>query len=142
MSTEQEVVKAIYPSRMGKAWDEHETLNLLKRIRENKSIDTIAKEHERTIGGITSRLRAIAYELYEEGKTVEQIKKYTRLTEIEITNSISKREFQKTLKEKRKEKKINKLNEEPVNKKMNQDELLQAIREIRDKCNKILESIS
>jgi hypothetical protein len=61
---------------MGKAWDEHETLNLLKKIRENKTIDTIAKEHERTIGGIRSRLSVLAYEFYEEGKSVEQIKKY------------------------------------------------------------------
>ena len=140
MSTEQELPKSNYPARMGKAWDDHETLNLLKKIRENKTVDTIAKEHERTVGGITSRLRVLAYEFYEEGKTIDQIKKYTGLSTEQIANDISKREYKKALKEKKQEVK-NKLKEDPLDKKMNQEELLQTVREIRDKCNKILESM-
>lgn len=140
MSTEQELPKSNYPARMGKAWDDHETLNLLKKIRENKTVDTIAKEHERTVGGITSRLRVLAYEFYEEGKTIDQIKKYTGLSTEQIADSISKREYAKSIKE-RKQNLKNKLKEDPLDKKMNQEELLQAVREIRDKCNKILESM-
>lgn len=140
MSTEQELPKSNYPARMGKAWDDHETLNLLKKIRENKTVDTIAKEHERTVGGITSRLRVLAYEFYEEGKTIDQIKKYTGLSTEQIADSISKREYAKLIKE-RKQNLKNKLKEDPINKKMNQEELLQTVREIRDKCNKILESM-
>lgn len=134
MSTEQQAPKPNYPARMGKAWDDHETLNLLKKIRENKTVDTIAKEHERTVGGITSKLRVLAYEFYEEGKTIDQIKKYTGLSTEQIADSISKREYAKSILK-------NKLKEDPIDKKMNQEELLQAVREIRDKCNKILESI-
>lgn len=134
MSTEQQAPKPNYPARMGKAWDDHETLNLLKKIRENKTVDTIAKEHERTVGGITSKLRVLAYEFYEEGKTIDQIKKYTGLSTEQIADSISKREYAKSILK-------NKLKEDPLDKKMNQEELLQAVREIRDKCNKILESI-
>ena len=140
MSTEQELPKSNYPARMGKAWDDHETLNLLKKKRENKTVDTIAKEHERTVGGITSRLRVLAYEFYEEGKTIDQIKKYTGLSTEQIADSISKREYAKSIKE-RKQNLKNKLKEDPLDKKMNQEELLQAVREIRDKCNKILESM-
>ena len=140
MSTEQELPKSNYPARMGKAWDDHETLNLLKKIRENKTVDTIAKEHERTVGGITSKLRVLAYEFYEEGKTIDQIKKYTGLSTEQIADSISKREYAKSIKE-RKQNLKNKLKEDPLDKKMNQEELLQAVREIRDKCNKILESM-
>ena len=140
MSTEQELPKSNYPARMGKAWDDHETSNLLKKIRENKTVDTIAKEHERTVGGITSRLRVLAYEFYEEGKTIDQIKKYTGLSTEQIADSISKREYAKSIKE-RKQNLKNKLKEDPLDKKMNQEELLQAVREIRDKCNKILESM-
>ena len=140
MSTEQELPKSNYPARMGKAWDDHETLNLLKKIRENKTVDTIAKEHERTVGGITSRLRVLAYEFYEEGKTIDQIKKYTGLSTEQIADSISKREYAKSIKE-RKQNLKNKLKEDPLDKKMNQEELLQTVREIRDKCNKILESM-
>ena len=140
MSTEQELPKSNYPARMGKAWADHETLNLLKKIRENKTVDTIAKEHERTVGGITSRLRVLAYEFYEEGKTIDQIKKYTGLSTEQIADSISKREYAKSIKE-RKQNLKNKLKEDPLDKKMNQEELLQAVREIRDKCNKILESM-
>ena len=134
MSTEQQAPKPNYPARMGKAWDDHETLNLLKKIRENKTVDIIAKEHERTVGGITSKLRVLAYEFYEEGKTIDQIKKYTGLSTEQIADSISKREYAKSILK-------NKLKEDPLDKKMNQEELLQAVREIRDKCNKILESI-
>lgn len=134
MSTEQQAPKPNYPARMGKAWDDHETLNLLKKIRENKTVDIIAKEHERTVGGITSKLRVLAYEFYEEGKTIDQIKKYTGLSTEQIADSISKREYAKSILK-------NKLKEDPIDKKMNQEELLQAVREIRDKCNKILESI-
>ena len=140
MSTEQQAPKPNYPARMGKAWDDHETLNLLKKIRENKTVYTIAKEHERTVGGITSRLRVLAYEFYEEGKTIDQIKKYTGLSTEQIADSISKREYAKSIKE-RKQNQKNKLKEDPLDKKMNQEELLQAVREIRDKCNKILESM-
>lgn len=134
MSTEQQAPKPNYPARMGKAWDDHETLNLLKKIRENKTVDIIAKEHERTVGGITSKLRVLAYEFYEEGKTIDQIKKYTGLSTEQIADSISKREYAKSILK-------NKLKEDPLDKKMNQEELLQAVREIRDKCNKILESM-
>ena len=134
MSTEQQAPKPNYPARMGKAWDDHEILNLLKKIRENKTVDTIAKEHERTVGGIRSRLGVLAYEFYEEGKTIDQIKKYTGLSTEQIADSISKREYAKSILK-------NKLKEDPLDKKMNQEELLQAVREIRDKCNKILESI-
>ena len=134
MSSEQQAQKPNYPARMGKAWDDHEILNLLKKIRENKTVDIIAKEHERTVGGITSKLRVLAYEFYEEGKTIDQIKKYTGLSTEQIADSISKREYAKSILK-------NKLKEDPIDKKMNQEELLQAVREIRDKCNKILESI-
>ena len=134
MSTEQQAPKPNYPARMGKAWDDHETLNLLKKIRENKTVDIIAKEHERTVGGITSKLRVLAYEFYEEGKTIDQIKKYTGLSTEQIADSISKREYAKSILK-------NTLKEDPIDKKMNQEELLQAVREIRDKCNKILESM-
>ena len=134
MSSEQQAPKPNYPARMGKAWDDHETLNLLEKIRENKTVDIIAKEHERTVGGITSKLRVLAYEFYEEGKTIDQIKKYTGLSTEQIADSISKREYAKSILK-------NKLKEDPIDKKMNQEELLQAVREIRDKCNKILESI-
>ena len=134
MSSEQQAPKPNYPARMGKAWDDHEILNLLKKIRENKTVDTIAKEHERTVGGIRSRLGVLAYEFYEEGKTIDQIKKYTGLSTEQIADSISKREYAKSILK-------NKLKEDPLDKKMNQEELLQAVREIRDKCNKILESI-
>ena len=141
MSTKEEVIKPNYPARMGKTWDDHETLNLLKKIRENKTIDAIAKEHERTIGGITSRLRVLAYEFYEEGKKIDQIKKYTGLSTEQIADSISKREYAKSIKE-RKQNLKNKLKEDQIDKKINQEELLQAVREIRDKCNKILESMA
>jgi hypothetical protein len=44
------------PVRMGKAWDDDEILQLLTSIRKKKTIDEISEIHQRTPGGIVSRL--------------------------------------------------------------------------------------
>ena len=53
-----------YPLRMGQPWEEDEVKQLLKSIHLKKCIKVIANEHQRTEGGILSRLRFIATEYY------------------------------------------------------------------------------
>ena len=48
------------PAAKGKRWSDEEEASLLLEIKSDVSISDIAKTHDRTYGGITSRLREIA----------------------------------------------------------------------------------
>ena len=74
-----------YPARMGKGWDQEEIVKLLDSIRNKKSIEEIATEHERTVGGINSRRRGIATDYYfNNNLSIDKIQKFTGLTGEEI----------------------------------------------------------
>jgi hypothetical protein len=78
-------------SRMGTPWKEEEIIQLLKLIKENKSISEISETHQRTNGSIKSKLRQIAANYYIlDKKTIKEIEKCTRLTEEVIQNAIQK----------------------------------------------------
>ena len=92
-----------YPGRMGKAWREEEVVKLLTLIRNKKTIEEIASEHERTRSGITSRLRKIAADYWFYNKLpIEKIKKITRLSEETIRDAIEKRSAAVIIKETKK----------------------------------------
>ena len=80
-----------YPERMGLAWLENEEIKLLTSIREKKSIEEIAEDHKRTTSAIKCKLRAFAFDYYCENKTIEQIHKYTGLSEEEIKEVITRK---------------------------------------------------
>jgi hypothetical protein len=61
-------------SRAGSKWLLDEDEKLVKEITDKKTIEEIALEHKRTIGGIRSRI--ISHILYKEYK--EGLKKYRR----------------------------------------------------------------
>ena len=92
-----------YPANMGKAWSDDETLQLLQSVKKKKAHQEIATEHERTLGGITSRLRHLAGEYHKEGRSIEAIMKFTGLTEGIIKEAIKSREVREIMNEKRKE---------------------------------------
>jgi ATP-dependent DNA helicase PIF1 len=80
-------------SNKGKAWSDEEVMGLLKSIRAKKSIESIALEHRRTEGSIRSRLRQIAADYYfNNNMSIEDIKKYTGLSEISINDIITRRQ--------------------------------------------------
>jgi hypothetical protein len=82
-----------YPSRLGKSWNKEEDTQLLKEIKEEISIETIAEKHQRTVGGITSHLKLIAVRSYTIDKEpIEIISKETGLTVDEIMYEIRKKE--------------------------------------------------
>jgi hypothetical protein len=77
-----------YPSNTGQKWtDEEETL-LLEELSKNIDIQLIAQYHNRTIGGINSRRREIAYKLYSNNNSMEDIILKTKLDEDQITETI------------------------------------------------------
>lgn len=75
----------------GKAWLDDEILQLLQNIRKKKTIAAIAAEHRRTMGSITSRLRVLAADYHNEGRSIEEIMKFTGLTKFEVNNAIEGR---------------------------------------------------
>lgn len=79
-----------YPSNIGQKWtDEEETL-LLEELSKNIDIKLIAKSHNRTIGGINSRRKKIAYKLYSDNISMEEIILKTKLHEDQIIKTIKK----------------------------------------------------
>lgn len=94
-----------YPSRIGKPWSDEEVNQLLQEIKKKIPIELIAEYHERTEGGIISRLRSIAADYYfNNNLSLQEIQKYTGLSTDVISDAIAKREYQNQLKEKKKEK--------------------------------------
>jgi hypothetical protein len=82
-----------YPARMGQPWTSDEVSKLLTFIANNKLIEDIAKEHQRTEGGITAQLRKMAYDYYKnDKKPIEEIVTLTGLSQKQIIDTIAKRD--------------------------------------------------
>ena len=80
-----------YPSNTGQKWtDEEETL-LLEELSKNNDIQEIAHSHNRTIGGINARRREIAYKLYCNNNSIEEIILKTQLDKDQIIETIKRR---------------------------------------------------
>ena len=94
-----------YPANMGKAWHDDEVLQLLQQIKQKKTIEEIAEQHQRTVGGIKSRLRGLAADYHDEGRPIEQIVKFTGLTAEEITEVVERRRVGQLLRARRAEEK-------------------------------------
>jgi hypothetical protein len=90
---------------MGQAWSSDEENRLLESIKRNTQIKQIAIQHERTPGGITSRLRVIAFNLYKAGTSIEEIQTITGLTLGTVEDVIKRREDTQKRKEEKKERK-------------------------------------
>jgi len=88
MSTTEDISDK--PPRSGKAWDDEEVLRLLTSIRMKKSMEDIALEHKRTVGGIDSKRRKLAYEYFLEGRTMEEIQRFTGLNKEQLDETIKK----------------------------------------------------
>ena len=93
-----------YPSNMGQKWTDEEERLLLEEINNNIDIGTIAQKHDRTIGGIESRRRQIAYNMFLEKKSVEEIIKKTKLDYDCIKQTIEKKSNEKNTNNRKKHK--------------------------------------
>lgn len=82
----------IYPARAGARWNDDEVLKLLTSIQKQKPIPLIAAEHERTTGAINAELCKLAGDYwFNDGRTIEQISRFTGLTSAEIQQVIDKK---------------------------------------------------
>jgi hypothetical protein len=81
------------PARKGKAWTIEEDSKLLESTKNGKSIEDIAREHDRTEGGIWSHLCVLAHRLYRENCPMGTIVTITGLTEREILDYIKRVDF-------------------------------------------------
>jgi hypothetical protein len=80
-----------YPSNIGKKWSNKEENDLLEELDNNIDIESIAQSHNRTIGGINSRRRVLAYKMYSNNISMEEIINKTKLNKYEILETIEKR---------------------------------------------------
>lgn len=81
-----------YPSNMGQKWTDKEETLLLEELNKNTDIEIISQTHNRTIGGINSRRREIAYKMYLKNVSIEEIIKQTKLDDECIRQTIEKRQ--------------------------------------------------
>lgn len=87
-----------YPARMGKAWRDDEVMKMLVAVKKGKPVAEIATAHERTEGGIVSKLRALAADYhYNDGKSIEEIVKITGLSSDSIEDAIQRRKYREEL---------------------------------------------
>ena len=93
-------------SRVLKTWSVTEEEQLLKEIADNLDNETIAANHARTVGGIISRVKEVAYKMHIKKVPMDEIIAKTKLTIEEVNLIISKKETAKKVKEEKiKEKK-------------------------------------
>ena len=80
------------PANVGKPWTEEEIKKLLAGVSKGCSMNTLAINHQRTVGGITGRLREMAADYYCNNEmSIEKIQKFTGLSKEDIAESISRR---------------------------------------------------
>ena len=92
-----------YPSNMGQKWNDEEEELLLQELNDNIDIEIIAQKHNRTIGGINSRRREIAYKMYLKNVSINEIIRQTKLDNNSIEETINKRQNNNSKKIKTKE---------------------------------------
>ena len=88
------------PERHGKKWDKPEEDYILRRVSQNVSFETISKEVQRTVGGVYSHLKEIAYRLVkDENMLLEQASDITKVTILDIQDYIAKKDYVRKIKE-------------------------------------------
>jgi hypothetical protein len=91
-----------YPPNMGKVWEDEEVQKLLISIQKKRSMETIAMDHQRTVGGIRSQIRKLAADYhFNDQRPMEEIQRYTGLTKEEIEDAIQRRAYRDSIRTKR-----------------------------------------
>ena len=81
-----------YPEKLGEKWTMEEENTLLQELNENTlTLKDIAESHKRTYGGIIGRLKTIAYRMYLDGDTEDEIIRITKLTKEQLIKTIAKK---------------------------------------------------
>lgn len=83
------------PDNHGKPWLSEDEDLLLKKISNNETIKNISIYFKRTEGGIRSRLKDIACRFVEQGNTIEEASRYTKVPIELIEKSLKFRKYNK-----------------------------------------------
>ena len=79
-------------ANLGKPWADEEVFQLLTEIQKNLTHAEIAEIHKRTTGSVLQRLKSIAADYhFNDNRPIEQIVKYTGLSQRQIQEAIAKR---------------------------------------------------
>ena len=132
-----------YPSNIGQRWTDEEEITLLDELNKNIDIEIIAQNHNRTIGGINSRCREIAYKMYLKNISMEEIIEKTKLDETNILLTIDKKKnYDIKIKDKVKEtKKVISIENEIFEMKNEIKELKSTIKELIEMIKSIYEFV-
>ncbi len=84
-------------TNVGMKWTLSEEKILLQELNENKNIKDIASFHKRNNGGIRSRIKHIAYQMYANGIPMEEIENKTKLNKTQIEYLIKKKACDKNI---------------------------------------------
>jgi len=136
----QEQEPGKYPARMGSPWKGEEIVKLLTAVRNKKTISEIATEHERTEGSITSKLRTLAGDYYyNDNRPIEEIQKFTGLSEEVILDAIKSREWKEQKKELKTKSVIKQTKKEEEVKKNENAEIMAMLKDINKKLDLLLQ---
>lgn len=83
------------PENHGNKWTKLEEDQLLEELTTDLTIAMISNIHKRTTGGISGKIKSIAYKLYLNNEPLANIISITRLTEKEIDDVITHRKKKK-----------------------------------------------
>ncbi len=122
-----------YPTRMGKSWKAEEVNQLLAEVHSKKTHQEMATIHERTVGGIVSKLRSIAADYYmNQNMEVEICQQLTGLSKMEILETVAKRTEIEERKAEKIEKTSNKSLPTPIIQQESNTELKEILKIVRD----------
>ena len=85
-------------SNSGKKWTDSEEFDLIGELNNNVSLETISQNHGRTVGGIKSRQRLIAYKMFVRNIPKENIVSQLNLDIETINKTIERRQCVKSKK--------------------------------------------
>ena len=100
---EDELPTNVVTQSKGQKWTIEEETQLLEELDKGLDNDSIAKIHKRTIGGITFRIGGVAYKMYIDNNSIEDISNKTKLDEIQILDIIKRQQYKLRQKEEKKE---------------------------------------
>ena len=78
-------------SKAGNPWSNEEEQELLHELEKGMDVTAIAQVHERTIGGIKSRISHIACRMYQSGVSTDEICKTLKMNTSRLDTIIKKR---------------------------------------------------
>ena len=85
--------ESVQPSAKGQKWTVEGEAQLLDELNKKMSISTIAKIHNRTYGGIKSRILEIACKMVNNDIPMEEIIQNTKLDETQINEAMEKKKY-------------------------------------------------